>query len=126
MIWVGLLSGEQCRQMNFFSGIQQPCYAWNHQMQISTDVGSVERRSSSVEVPAPLSPAGLDETGAPKFRAMQIVENRRYLTSRTHSGNCGIYFSEGDFDFNLVIRSTIAKQPPSTNPFPRRKRHGPH
>ena len=44
-------------------------------------------------------------TGAPKISAMQLIEH--YETSRRglYSGSIGYVWPDGDFDFNVVIRS---------------------
>ena len=49
-------------------------------------------------------------TGAPKIRAMQLIE--RYEASRRglYSGSIGYVWPDGDFDFNVVIRSLHYRQ----------------
>ena len=49
-------------------------------------------------------------TGAPKIRAMQLIE--RYEASRRglYSGSVGYVWPDGDFDFNVVIRSLHYRQ----------------
>ena len=46
-------------------------------------------------------------TGAPKVMSMQLIE--RYERSRRglYSGALGYFSPEGDFDFNVVIRSIL-------------------
>ena len=44
-------------------------------------------------------------TGAPKLRAMQIIEDLEKTRRGLYSGSVGYVTPEGDFDFNVVIRS---------------------
>jgi len=44
-------------------------------------------------------------TGAPKIRAMQLIEDSETFKRGIYSGACGYLSPLGDFDFNVVIRS---------------------
>ncbi|MBN2683558.1 MAG: anthranilate synthase component I family protein [Bacteroidales bacterium] len=44
-------------------------------------------------------------TGAPKIRAMEIIEQYERTKRGLYSGSVGYISPEGDFDFNVVIRS---------------------
>jgi para-aminobenzoate synthetase component 1 len=44
-------------------------------------------------------------TGAPKIAAMQIIEKVEATKRGIYSGAVGYFTPEGDFDFNVVIRS---------------------
>jgi para-aminobenzoate synthetase component I len=46
-------------------------------------------------------------TGAPKIRAMQLIDQFESFQRRYYSGAIGIIDSNGDFDFNVVIRSVF-------------------
>lgn len=46
-------------------------------------------------------------TGAPKVRAMQIIEALEQQKRGVYSGAIGYFTKENDFDFNVVIRSLI-------------------
>lgn len=46
-------------------------------------------------------------TGAPKVRAMQLAEEHEQMRRGLYSGAVGYFTPEGDFDFNVVIRSII-------------------
>jgi len=46
-------------------------------------------------------------TGAPKISAMQIIEKAEQFKRGIFSGTVGYISPEGDFDFNVVIRSII-------------------
>ena len=44
-------------------------------------------------------------TGAPKIRAMQLIEQYEFSKRGVYSGALGYITPEGDFDFNVIIRS---------------------
>jgi len=44
-------------------------------------------------------------TGAPKIRAMQLIEQYEKTKRGIYSGSLGYFLPNGDFDFNVVIRS---------------------
>ena len=46
-------------------------------------------------------------TGAPKLRAMQLIEDLEKTRRGLYSGSVGYVTPEGDFDFNVVIRSIL-------------------
>ena len=46
-------------------------------------------------------------TGAPKVRAMQLIESLELSRRGIYSGAFGYFDPEGDFDFNVVIRSIL-------------------
>jgi para-aminobenzoate synthetase component I len=46
-------------------------------------------------------------TGAPKVRAMQLIEQYERTRRGVYSGAVGYITPEGDFDFNVVIRSIL-------------------
>lgn len=46
-------------------------------------------------------------TGAPKISAMQIIENLEETQRGLYSGAVGYFSPDGDFDFNVVIRSIL-------------------
>lgn len=46
-------------------------------------------------------------TGAPKISAMQIIETLEETKRGLYSGAVGYFTPEGDFDFNVVIRSIL-------------------
>lgn len=76
-----------------------------HQM-ISTIVSEVENTTSSVEIIKTTFPMG-SMTGAPKISAMQIIEKLEETKRGLYSGAIGYFTPEGDFDFNVVIRSIL-------------------
>ena len=46
-------------------------------------------------------------TGAPKISAMNIIENLEETKRGLYSGAVGYFAPNGDFDFNVVIRSIL-------------------
>ncbi len=46
-------------------------------------------------------------TGAPKVRVMQLIEKHESFRRGLYSGSVGLIFPNGDFDFNVVIRSLL-------------------
>jgi para-aminobenzoate synthetase component 1 len=49
-------------------------------------------------------------TGAPKIRAMELIELYETTKRGLYSGSIGYVTPEGDFDFNVVIRSMLYNQ----------------
>ena len=49
-------------------------------------------------------------TGAPKISAMEIIEAQERSKRSLYSGAVGYFTPEGDFDFNVVIRSILYNQ----------------
>lgn len=76
-----------------------------HQM-ISTIVSEVENTTSPVEIIQTTFPMG-SMTGAPKISAMNIIENLEETKRGLYSGALGYFTPNGDFDFNVVIRSIL-------------------
>ena len=46
-------------------------------------------------------------TGAPKYRAMQLIEENESFRREIYSGSVGYITPENDFDYNVVIRSIV-------------------
>lgn len=76
-----------------------------HQL-ISTVVSQVENTTSPVEIIKTTFPMG-SMTGAPKISAMNIIEELEETKRGLYSGAVGYFTPEGDFDFNVVIRSIL-------------------
>ena len=76
-----------------------------HQM-ISTVVSEIDDKTSPVDVIKTTFPMG-SMTGAPKISAMKIIENLEESKRGVYSGAVGYFSPEGDFDFNVVIRSIL-------------------
>ncbi|CAM4027032.1 anthranilate synthase component I family protein [Gillisia limnaea] len=76
-----------------------------HQM-ISTVSAELEDGIPTVEVLRATFPMG-SMTGAPKISAMKIIEELEETKRGLYSGAVGYFTPEGDFDFNVVIRSIL-------------------
>jgi para-aminobenzoate synthetase component 1 len=76
-----------------------------HQM-ISTVTSEIDETIHPVAVIKTTFPMG-SMTGAPKISAMKIIENLEETKRGLYSGAVGYFTPEGDFDFNVVIRSIL-------------------
>ncbi|HTO35582.1 MAG TPA: anthranilate synthase component I family protein [Flavobacterium sp.] len=76
-----------------------------HQL-ISTITSEVEHTTSPVEIIKTTFPMG-SMTGAPKISAMEIIEEAEETKRGLYSGAVGYFTPQGDFDFNVVIRSIL-------------------
>ncbi len=76
-----------------------------HQM-ISTVTSKIHHSHSPVDVLKTTFPMG-SMTGAPKVSAMQIIEDLEVSKRGLYSGAIGYFTPEGNFDFNVVIRSIL-------------------
>ncbi|WP_299106626.1 aminodeoxychorismate synthase component I [uncultured Tenacibaculum sp.] len=76
-----------------------------HQL-ISTVVSEIESTTHPVDVIKDTFPMG-SMTGAPKISAMQIIEKLEETKRGLYSGTMGYFTPEGDFDFNVIIRSIL-------------------
>lgn len=79
-----------------------------HQM-ISTITSKLDPQYSAVDILKTTFPMG-SMTGAPKISVMEIVENLEETKRGLYSGAVGYFTPEGDFDFNVVIRSILYNQ----------------
>jgi len=82
-------------------------YTFNqvHQM-ISTVTSQIDKNMHPVDVIKSTFPMG-SMTGAPKISAMKIIEELEETKRGLYSGAVGYFSPEGDFDFNVVIRSIL-------------------
>ena len=46
-------------------------------------------------------------TGAPKVKAMQLIEEFEHTKRGIYSGAVGYFSPNGDFDFNVIIRTLL-------------------
>jgi len=76
-----------------------------HQM-ISTVVSEIDEETHPIDVIKTTFPMG-SMTGAPKISAMKIIEALEETKRGLYSGTVGYITPEGDFDFNVVIRSIL-------------------
>ncbi|MBO0329734.1 anthranilate synthase component I family protein [[Muricauda] lutisoli] len=80
-----------------------------HQL-ISTVVSKVSPDKNPLELIKETFPMG-SMTGAPKISAMKIIEEQEETKRGLYSGAVGYFAPDGDFDFNVVIRSILYNAP---------------
>ncbi len=80
-------------------------YPQVHQM-ISTISGIIREGISFTEILRATFPMG-SMTGAPKLRVMQLIEQYEPSRRGLFSGSVGYITPDGNFDFNVVIRSIL-------------------
>lgn len=76
-----------------------------HQM-ISTITSQIDSQYSAIDVIKTTFPMG-SMTGAPKVSVMKIIEELEETKRGLYSGAVGYFTPNGDFDFNVVIRSIL-------------------
>jgi len=73
---------------------------------ITTIVADMEHDKSDLDVIKASFPMG-SMTGAPKVRAMKLIEKYEETKRGVYSGAVGYFSPQGDFDFNVIIRSLL-------------------
>ncbi len=73
---------------------------------ISTVVSEVEASVSIIDIIKNAFPMG-SMTGAPKVRAMELIEQYEKTKRGLYSGSVGYITPDKNFDFNVVIRSIL-------------------
>lgn len=73
---------------------------------ISTVESTVDEHYTAIDVIKKAFPMG-SMTGAPKVRAMQLIDQYEQSQRGLYSGAVGYITANGDFDFNVVIRSIL-------------------
>jgi len=82
-------------------------YGFNQVWQmISTVKGELEEGEDGIDAIRRAFPMG-SMTGAPKVRSMQLIEEYEQSKRGLYSGAVGYIRPDGDFDFNVVIRSLL-------------------
>jgi para-aminobenzoate synthetase component 1 len=79
-----------------------------HQM-ISTITSKLDSQYAAVDAIKTTFPMG-SMTGTPKVSVMKIIENLEETKRGLYSGAVGYFAPNGDFDFNVVIRSILYNQ----------------
>lgn len=79
-----------------------------HQM-ISTVICEIDEKIAPIQVLKDTFPMG-SMTGAPKVSAMKIIEKYENTKRGLYSGAVGYFTPNGNFDFNVVIRSILYNQ----------------
>ena len=80
-------------------------FAKVHQM-ISTVSSVLKKGTSFTDCIRYAFPMG-SMTGAPKIRAMQLIEKYEQSKRGLYSGSIGYISPDGDFDFSVIIRSIL-------------------
>ena len=88
---------EELREVYTFKNIHQMIST------ISCDISENEKISNIIKATFPMG----SMTGAPKIKVMQIMENYEISKRGLYSGSFGIIYPNGDFDFNVIIRTLI-------------------
>jgi len=73
---------------------------------VSTISGILHEGSDRVDLVRALFPGG-SMTGAPKIRAMEIIDELEGVERGIYSGSIGYFSFDGDLDLNIVIRSIV-------------------
>jgi para-aminobenzoate synthetase component 1 len=92
--------------------VQELCAIYSfeqvHQM-ISTITSKLDDKCSNIDVLRMTFPMG-SMTGAPKISVMKIIDELEETKRGLYSGAIGYFNPNGDFDFNVVIRSILYNQ----------------
>jgi para-aminobenzoate synthetase component I len=80
-------------------------FAKVHQM-ISTVTSTIKKDVGLKEIFHATFPMG-SMTGAPKIKCMELIEQYENFRRGWFSGTLGFIHANGDFDFNVIIRSII-------------------
>ena len=75
---------------------------------VATVVGEVDNKKDAIDIIKATFPGG-SITGAPKIRAMEIIEELEPTKRNVYTGSIGYIGFNGDMDLNIAIR-TIVKQ----------------
>jgi para-aminobenzoate synthetase component 1 len=73
---------------------------------VSTVSGTLREDADGVDLVQSLFPGG-SMTGAPKLRAMEIIDELEGTEREIYSGSIGYFSFSGDLDLNIVIRTMI-------------------
>jgi len=79
-----------------------------HQM-ISTIISKLDSQYTAIDVIKTTFPMG-SMTGTPKVSVLKIIEDLEETKRGLYSGAVGYFTPNGDFDFNVVIRSILYNQ----------------
>lgn len=84
---------------------------YSHVMHIVTDVaGKLQKNKDTFDVIRATFPAGT-VTGAPKVRAMEIIDELENTRRGTYAGGVGYFSFSGNLDFCITIRTILIKGP---------------
>ena len=89
--------------------VDELCGVYTHgsvNQMISTVSCELKEGMQSIDTVLGAFPMG-SMTGAPKHRAMQLIDRYEDFSRGLFSGSIGYFKPDGDFDLNVVIRSLI-------------------
>lgn len=75
---------------------------------IANVVGKLQPDLTSMDLLEAAFPGG-SITGAPKLRAMELIEEQEHSRRNLYTGSIGYLSLDGDCDFNIVIRTAVYK-----------------
>ncbi|MDD4370284.1 MAG: aminodeoxychorismate synthase component I [Anaerostipes sp.] len=73
---------------------------------VSTIVGKLQTKLTALDLIGAAFPGG-SITGAPKIRAMEIIDELEHSQRGLYTGSMGYISFNGDCDFNIVIRTAV-------------------
>ncbi len=76
---------------------------------VSNVIGKVDKDVHPVDIVKAMFPGGTI-TGAPKVRTMEIIEELEPTRRALYTGSVGYFGFDGNFDFNIVIRTMLMKK----------------
>ena len=83
---------------------------YSHVMHIVSNVeGTFDKKNSKIDTLLSGFPAGT-VSGAPKIRAMEIIDELEKTKRKIYAGGIGYFSSNGDFDTCIALRTALAKK----------------
>ena len=83
---------------------------YSHVMHIVSNVeGIFDKKNLKIDTLLSGFPAGT-VSGAPKIKAMQIIDNLEKTKRKIYAGGIGYFSSNGDFDTCIALRTALAKK----------------
>ena len=75
---------------------------------VSNIVGKLPEKATAMDVIEAAFPGG-SVTGAPKIRAMEIIDELEADSRGLYTGSMGYFSLDGNCDFNIVIRTAVCQ-----------------
>jgi len=83
---------------------------YSHVMHIVSNVeGTFNKKNSKIDTLLSGFPAGT-VSGAPKIKAMEIIDNLEKTKRKVYAGGIGYFSANGDFDTCIALRTALAKK----------------
>lgn len=73
---------------------------------VTTIIGKMKKTLKAIDLIKATFPGG-SITGAPKIRAMEIIDELEHDRRNLYTGSIGYFSFNGDCDFNIVIRTAV-------------------